>query len=229
MKLYLLIIIAVIFLSSTAAFAQSAPLPSEFQSWNELQLILPLARGKDVKGKTIDKITATFNGTLRIGRNNLDFLDNRLGATIDFRVNRHLSLTTATLYRKDKLVKNVRRYETRFNVGGTFSETLHNFTFRDRNLYEHRFRNSRSDLNVYRQRFQASYSWKRNKKEIFAPFISEEGFYDLKLNTWFRNEFYAGISHRLNRKTAIDIAYVRTDTRPVNVNGLNVILKIKLR
>jgi len=225
----ILILLSVIFLSAIAAFAQTAPLPSQFQSWNEIQLILPLAGGKDAKGKSIDKATATFNGIARIGRSSLDFVDSRAGAAIDFWVNRYFSLVTGALYRRDEIVKGIRRYETRLNGGAVFSKTFHNFTFRDRNLFEHRFRNGRIDTNLYRQRIQVSHPVKYNKKEIFSPFVSEEGYYDLHSKIWIQNEFYAGITRRLNSKTAIDIAYLRSDTRPVNVNGIFVNLKIKLR
>jgi hypothetical protein len=224
-----LLISAIIFLCFAAARAQTPSLPSEFQSWNETQLILPLKYGKDAKEKKIDKITATFSGIVRIGRSNLDFLDNRAGVTIDFRLNRYVSVFTGAVYRKDETTKNVRRYETRFSTGATFSKTFYGFSFRDRNMYEHRFRNSRADLNLYRQRIQVSRPVKFNKKEIFTPFISEEGYYDLQAKTWIQNEFYAGITRRINQRTSIDIAYIRSDTRPVNVNGLSLNLKIRLR
>lgn len=222
-------ILSVILLCSAADFSQAAPLPSQFQSWNEIQLITPLVRGKDAKGKTIDKVTATFNGILRIGRSNLDFLDNRAGAAIDYRVNRHLSLLTSILYRKDELVTNVQRFETRLDLGATIFKTWRNFYFRDRNVFEHRFRSRRLDTNVYRQRFQASHPVKFGKKEIFAPFISEEGYYDLHSKSWILNEFFVGFTRRLTSRTSIDIAYIRADFRPVNVNGISLNLKIKLR
>lgn len=224
-----LVFIITIFLFSAVARAQTAPLPSAFQSWNELDLIVPLARGKDEKGKKIDKLTATFIGVERIGRDNFDLLDNRAGANLDYRLSRHFSVLTAVLYRKDEIVENVRRYETRLDFGGTVSETWHNFTFRDRNMFEHRFRNSRGDLNLYRNRIQINRPVKRGKKELFSPFISEEGYYDLRAKLWITNEFFAGITRKLNDRTSIDIAYIRADTRPVNVNGISLNLKIKLR
>lgn len=225
----LLFLLAFILSCAICAFSQTAPLPSEFQSWNEVLLIVPIVRAKDAKGKTIDKVTATFGGTLRIGRSNLDFLDNRLSATVDFRVNRYLSLLTGVIYRKDENTVNQRRFETRLDAGAMLSKTWGKFSFRDRNLFEHRFRNGRADLNLYRQRIQVSRPVIFNKKELFAPFISEEGFYDLQLKSWIRNEFYAGITRRFNKKTSIDIAYVRSDSRPVNVNGISFNLKIRLR
>lgn len=224
-----LLILPIVFLCVSAGFSQTAPLPSQFQSWNEVQLIVPLVQGKDAKDKTVDKITATFNGILRIGRNNLDFLDNRTSVTLDFRVNKYLSLLTGVLYRKDEIVKNTRRYETRFDVGATLFKTWRDFSFRDRNMYEHRFRNGRADANFYRNRLQISHPVKFNKREIFSPFISEEGYYDLQGKLWQLNEFFAGITRRINRRTTIDIAYIRADFRPVNVNGISVNLKIKFR
>ena len=224
-----LIIFSIILTLAAAVHPQTAPLPSAFQSWNEVQFNVPLVRSKDKKGISIDRLTATFSGTFRFGRKSFDFIDDRAAMTLDFRINKYFSILAGSLYRRDEIVKNVPRYETRFNTGANFTAKRGNFTFRDRNLYEHRFRNSRSDLDVYRQRIQVSYSVKRGDKELFAPFISEEGYYDLNLKTWFRNEFYIGITRSLNKKTSLDIPYVRNDTRPTNVNGLNVVLKIRLR
>lgn len=225
----LLIIFSIILTLAAAVSSQTAPLPSAFQSWNEIQITAPLVRSKNKKGKSIDRITATFTGTFRIGRKTFDFLDDRAAMMFDFRINKYFSILAGSLYRRDEIVKNVPHYETRMQTGANFSAKRGNFTFRDRNLYERRFRHSRSDLDAYRQRIQVSYSVKRGDQELFAPFISEEGYYDLHLKTWFSNEFFIGISRRLNKKTSLDIAYIRTDTRPINVNGLSLALKIKLR
>jgi hypothetical protein len=227
MRSFIIIFILIFF--AAAVRSQSAPLPSAFQSWNEVQLIAPLVRSKKADGKTNDKITAIFNGTFRFGRKSFDFIDARAGMMLDVRVNKYFSILAGGLYRREEIVKNVPRYETRIQTGANFSAKRGNFTFRDRNLYERRFRSRRRDLNVYRQRIQISYSVKRGDKELFAPFISEEGYYDLNLKTWFSNEFYVGISRTLSKKTSLDIAYVRNDTRPVNVNGLSLTLRIKLR
>jgi hypothetical protein len=194
-----------------------------------VQLIVPLKRGKDAKGKSIDKITATFSGILRIGRSNWDFLDNRYGVTLDFRVNKFLTLMTSSLYRKDELVKNRRRYETRLDFGFVLSKTWKKLTFRDRNLYEHRFRNSRADLNLYRNRFVVSYPVRHKDKELFSPFISNEGYFEFKTKKWLQNEFFAGISRKLTSRITLDLAYVRNELAPINVNGFSTSLKIKLR
>lgn len=211
------------------ARAQTSSPRSVFQSWNETQLILPIIRGKDSKGKSFDRITATFSGVARIGRKDLDFVDNRAGLTLDFRVNKYLSLFGGSLYRRDEIVENVKRYETRLMTGAVLSKVWHNFSFRDRNMFEHRFRNNRGDTNLYRQRIQISHPLRHGKTELFSPFISEEGYYEFTSSRWVQNEFYAGITRKLNAKTSLDIAYLRTDTKPVNVNGLSLNLRIRLR
>ena len=96
-------------------------------------------------------------------------------------------------------------------------------------MYEHRFRNSRNDINLYRNRIIVSYPIFHKDKEIFAPFISEEGEFDLKAKRWTKNEFFAGITRKLTPKISLDLAYSRNDSSPTNVNGFSTSLKIKLR
>jgi len=228
MKFRFLIVILTSFCFPFAVFSQTSASAPVFQSWNEVQLIVPLVRSKDDKGKSINRVTATFSGILRLGRTN-DAVDRRTSVTFDFRVNRYLSLVSGVLYRKDELVKNSPHTETRLDAGAVLSATWHNFSIRDRNLFEHRFRNSRADTNLYRQRVQISHPLKHNGKTLFSPFISEEGYYDIGAGAWVQNEFYAGITRSISKKTAVDIAYVRNDSKPANVNGLSLTLKITLR
>ena len=133
------------------------------------------------------------------------------------------------LNRRDEVVKNVPHSETRLGLGAVFSATWHDFTFKDRNLYEHRYRNGRVNTDFYRQRIQISHPVRHKGKVLFSPFISEEGYYEIGARKWVQNEFYAGISRSINSQTAIDIAYVRNDSKPANVNGLSLTLKIALK
>lgn len=221
-KIFLLIVFALA--GASATFSQSV-----FQSWNEVQLIVPLVRSKDSDGKNINRVTATFSGIARFGRKDVELVDGRTGVMLDFRVNKHLSFLSGVLYRKDELTKNAPHNETRLDLGVNFSTTLNKFSIRDRNLFERRFRNGRADTSLYRNRLQISHPIKRDGKVLFSPFISEEVYYDITNSAWVQNEFYAGISRSLNKRTVLDIAYIRNDSKPVNVNGLSLSLKITLR
>ena len=64
---------------------------------------------------------------------------------------------------------------------------------------------------------------------LWSPFVSDDGYHYMFGKTWSQNEFYAGVSRKLSNRAALDVAYVRNDTRPTNVNGLLLTLKIRLR
>ena len=191
-------------------------------------MIVPLSRSTTREGKSVDKITAIFNGIGRFGRKD-DVTDARAGAELNFRANKHLTFVTSALARGDEVVENHRHYETRLAVGATLSAIWNHVTFRDRNLYEYRVRSGRNNISVYRNRFQAIFPLKHNGKTLFSPFLSEEAFYDFHASRFNNNELFLGISRRLSSRTDLDIAYIRNDTNPANVNGISLNLKIKLR
>ena len=201
--------------------------PSVFQSWNELQLIAPLVRSTDAEGNTVNKITAIYSTIGRFGRD--DVTDARAGIELNFRANNYLTFVAGALYRGDEVVENVRQYETRLDVGATFSATWKLVSFRDRNLYEYRVRSGRNDISVYRNRLQISVPVKHKGKILFSPFLSEEVFYDLSANSYNSNELFLGVTRRLNSQSELDVAYIRNHTNPANVNGLSLNLKITLR
>ncbi|PYJ08711.1 MAG: hypothetical protein DMF06_12090 [Verrucomicrobia bacterium] len=202
--------------------------PSVFQSWNQVQLIVPVTRSTDAEGKSVNKVTAIIDGIARLGRD-VDLTDGRLGIEFDFRANKHVTFITSALYRADEIVENARHYEARLAVGATFSPAWKRVSLRDRNLYEYRVRRGRNDISVYRTRLQISVPVKHNGKILFSPFLSEEAFYDFHADRFNNNELFLGITRRLNPRTELDVAYIRNDTAPANVNGLSLNLKITLR
>lgn len=218
---------AALFVLATDTFTQN--LPEKFESWNEVQLVLPLGKGKDKSGKTIDKWILILNGIARSGRKPPDLVDGRAGASLEYRASRHITLLTNVLYRRDENAEDVKRYETRLDLGVTLSKSFGELTLRNRAMYEYRFRNSRANIQLYRNRIHASYPIKKGEGVLFTPFVSDEGYYDTTAKTWSQNEFLAGISRKLTSRATLDIAYIRSDTRPTNVNGLSLTLKIRLR
>jgi len=175
----------------------------------------------------VDKMTAIFFGIARFGRD--DITDARAGLELHFRANKYLTFVTGALYRRDEVVENTRQYETRLDVGATFSTNWKQVSFRDRNFYEYRVRSGRNDISVYRNRLQVSVPVKHNGKVLFSPFLSEEVFYDLSTNRYNSNELFLGVTRRLSSRSELDVAYIRNHTSPANVNGLSLNLKINLR
>ncbi|MGI8469225.1 MAG: DUF2490 domain-containing protein [Pyrinomonadaceae bacterium] len=222
MKLFFLFLILFVF--STETFAQK----SDYQSWNDLQLILPLKTVKDSKNKKVDKIVLNLDGVLRLGRNVSFPVDDRVSASLDFRVNKFLKLSPGYLYQRFEQIPHQRSYATRLSFAANLEKKFDLFSLRHRSMFEYRFQNFRPNTQVYRARFQIAYSLKHKEKEIFAPFVSEERFYDFQLHKANRNEFYAGITRRLTPKVSLDLFYIRLDAKPVNANALGTNLKIRL-
>src|SRR5204863_10198964 len=96
-RLYYLVLPIVLFGGSFSALCQDRP--SVFQSWNEVQLIVPLIRSEDAGGRSVDKVTAIFNGIARFGR--AELVDGRLGAEMDYRANQYLTRVASALERRD--------------------------------------------------------------------------------------------------------------------------------
>jgi len=220
------VLFGILLVGTVTGFSQDRP--SVLQSWNEVQLIVPVARFTDSEGRSVNKVTVIFNGIARFGRS-VELTDGRGGVEFNFRANKHLTFVTSALYRRDEVVDNVRHFETRLAVGPTFAAGWKQISFRDRNLYEYRVRSGRNNISVYRQRFQMSFPLKHNGKTLFSPFLSEEAFYDFSAGRFNNNELFLGVTRRLSPRTTLDIAYIRNDTKPANVNGLSLNLKITLR
>jgi len=222
---FLLIVVGVG--SSVPAFSQlTKPV---FQSWNEVQLIVPLIKGKDAKGKSFNRVTATFSGVERLGRQPVDAVDQRASATFDFRLNGHISAFAGLMARRDEITFRSPHRELRLDYGVILLTTWHGFGIKDRNMMEHRFRIGRVDTDLYRNRIVISHPVKHGDKVLFTPFVSEEVYYEISSRNWTQNEFYAGISRQLSKSTSLDIAYLRNDSKPAPVNGLALTLKITLR
>lgn len=219
-----LLFIIFLFIFSTEIFAQAG----DTQWWNDLQLILPLKTGKDQKNKSFDKVVLNLDGIVRLGRNASFPVDDRAAATIEFRVNNFLKISSGYLYQRFEQIPRRKSYETRLSFAANLEKKFNLFTLRHRSLVEYRWRNFRPNTEVYRLRFQASYSFRHHEKEFFSPFVSEERYYDFRQHNWNRNEFYAGITRRLTPRVSLDVFYIRLDTAPVNANALGTTLKVRV-
>lgn len=229
MKTCLAIIVLVLIGVCNEVYAQGPSTGGVFQSWNELQVIVPLIRTKGTDGKKVDRLFATFSGTMRFGRRPVEDVDDRAGAMFEVRIRKYLYLVSGVTVRRDEIVNNVPRSETRLDLGATFVKSLDGFNVKDRNLFERRFRSGRSNTSFYRNRLQVAHPVRREGKVLFTPFISNEVYYDLTEGRWAQNEFFAGVSRALSRKVSLDIAYLRNNTKPVNANGIGLALRIDFR
>lgn len=227
MKLFIFLLILFF---SFPILAQNLP-RNDIQSWNDITVSKTLFKSTDKKGKEFDRVSIFFNGTLRVGNKVKTLIDERIGLGFDIKINHFLTLTPSYFYRSNKPTLNTREYESRFRFAATFEKKWKRFSIKDRNLFEYRLRNSHPDSTRYRNKFTFTFPIMKNNKEIFAPFIADEPFYDFSANRWSRNEISAGVSKKFTKNLSSDFYFLHQNNRtgtPKTVKSFGVSLKIKL-
>ncbi len=233
MKIYTSIFAAVLFLFSFNSFSQTTSNEHDTQFWNETTLSFPIYKVKDGSGKKTEKLSGFFSGNLRIGQNSRHFADERIGFGLELKINKYLSVSPSYLYRAGQPTKNKKEYEHRVRFDINLEKKFKYFSLKDRNRIEYRIRNSKDDTTRYRNKFQLKVPIKYgDNKELFAPFVADEPYYDFRQDTWFRNEFSVGISKKLNKSTSADFFYMIqsnknvTTLKQVDIFGINLKFKI---
>lgn len=226
----ILIFIALLFISCVQSYSQQAPLPEkDVQIWNETQILIPLKKSADQK---TDRISLVFYGTLRAGFDKKSLIDERVGIGVEFKANKYFTFTPSYIYRAGQPAEGRKEYESRVRFDAQVEKKFSKFSIKDRGRIEHRFRNSRADSTRFRNKFTFTVPVKNKAgKEIFAPFVADEQFYEFQSKHWTRNEFSVGIGKKLSANTSAEFFYLLQNNRGstfkyVNVFGVN--LKIKI-
>jgi hypothetical protein len=158
-----------------AIMGSSQGRPSVVQSWNQVQLIVPVSRSTDSEGTSVNNVTAIIEGIARFGRD-ADLTDARLGVEFDFRANKHLTIARALSTVAMRLSRTSSASRHGSPLTDIFCYVEYCFVPRPQPL---RVSSSerRNDISVYRHRLQISVPVKHEGKVIFSPFLSEEAFY----------------------------------------------------
>lgn len=229
MKRLLLLLLLIVGLS-ISGFSQSAG--TDFQIWNETTFVLPVKKATDEKDKSFDRLSLLLITSLRLGQNRLAFVDERIGGGLDIGINRSWNLSPTYLYIAGQPFRFRREYEHRVRFDVLYSRTFSKFLIKDRNRYEYRFRNSRVNAHRYRNRFSVGVPIKKEGKELFTPFVSDEVYYDFTLKAFSRNDLAFGIQKKLSSKITADFFYNWRHNRvgiPETVHAIGANFKIKLK
>lgn len=216
-----------LFCCFTSAAAQNSPPRNDRQFWTEWQLVKPLTKTKDL----------IIIGVLRLGREWQRPVDERIGAALAFKLNKHLTLQPTYLYVDQQPFAGRRINEHRliFNATGRFR--LGKFTFTDRNLYERRVRHDSPDFTLYRNRLQIDYLTRLGSFE-FRPFLADEVFYSTQAggpnggrHGWSRNRVAAGVLKQIRENLYGEFFYLyQMDgiSRPGNLHAVGTLLRFTL-
>jgi hypothetical protein len=232
MKFHLLIIAIALFLCAPDATAQTGPVPeTDFQIWNDTTVTIPVIQQKDKKGKEFDRLAIFFTGTLRLGQNRATLVDERIGAGLDLALNHAFTFSPNYLYRAEQPGPGRKAFEHRIRFDLTYEHKWKTFSIKNRGRIEYRIRNSHDDSVRYRNKFTFKVPVKRDGKEILAPFVADEPYYDFTAKEWSRNDLTVGIAKTFG-KVGTEFFYVWRHNRrglPQDINAVGVNLKFKLK
>ncbi len=213
--------LSVVFAVAGTIDAQTNRVPkSDFQSWNDLQVAVPMTK----------KVDFTLQLTGRFGDNVSQIVDQRYGPGWVFRPNKYLSLNAFYFHREARPPNGRHEREERLTLGATVRFPVGKFTASDRNWFERRWREPQVDAWRYRNRVQIEHPFTVEKKK-FTWFVSDEVFYDWSLHAWPRNRFFAGITHPFNKHLTLELYYARQNdgrTRPGDLNIIWSAWRVKL-
>jgi hypothetical protein len=202
------------------ARAQSIVPETDNQSWNDVQLTIPMTK----------KAEFLLQGTLRIGGNFMTAVDERWGAGFNYKLSKYVTLNELLVHREAKPPNGKQEHEERLSFGATFQGSIGKFTLSDRNWFERRWREPQVDAWRYRNRLRLEHPFKIEKKDL-VWFISDEVFYDWSLHDWVRNRAAIGASHAFNKHFAGELYYMRQNdgrSKPGDINIIGTTLKFKL-
>jgi len=214
-----------------SAFGQTTPDRTEFQIWTETTLDIPIIKELDENQKPSTKLSVFFVGTLRFGRPKIAAVDERIGAGFNWRIRKGLSYSSSYLYRYAEAVRGKPEYEHTIRFDLSAEKKWKHFSLKDRNRIEYRIRNNKPDSVRYRNKLTAKFPIKNDGKEIFAPFVATEPFFDFTGSQFSSNEFSAGITKKLNKNLSADVYYLNKANRsgtPKYINAIGVNLTITL-
>jgi hypothetical protein len=190
------------------------------QSWNDIQVTIPLNK----------KTEFVLLGTVRLGDNFSSFIDERVGARLNYQVQKYVTLQTLYFHREGKAPRGQREREERIAFGANFRIPMGKFNLNTRNWFERRWRDPQVSAWRYRNRIQLDHPFMIGKKK-FSWLISDEFFYDWSLHVWPRNRMSVGISHAFNKHLTLETYYMRQNdgrTRPGDLNIIGTLWRVRL-
>ncbi len=222
MRPFSYILFALILLTSIAVSspAQSGLEESDIESWNDLQITVPIT-------KHLDLYTVA---TLQI-HDNISKVDNvRFGFGVTAKPAKGLSITPFYTFMSDRNALNNFRYEYRPAIRAVYKYQFKHFALGHRSQFEYRFRPGRNTW-----RYRPSLAAEKALPESWAKgtklFTAIEPFYDSASGRFSRLRLGFGVNKKLTKNLSVDIFYFRQGdnfSRPHTVNGVGTVWRLDL-
>jgi hypothetical protein len=196
-------------LAGVKARAQS---DEDFQSWNDLQLTVPMTKHVDFTTKV----------TMRFGKNATRLTDGRYQFGFVWKPVKDLSISPFYWYIDARNSRGLFRTEHRLNLAVSYRFPIRSFGLTHRSTFERRLR---QPVNTWRYRAALTFE-KEIPKNIIPKakfFFGDEVFYDSGTKKFSRNRFSIGINKTISKQLSVDIYYMRQNDGFTHPGDLNVI------
>lgn len=216
------IILIFVLIGAGASFAGAQLITDDedIQSWNDVQLTVPI-------NKQFDFYTAL---TLRLGKNVTRLNDGRYALGFVYKPNKSWSFQPFYWFVDARNSRSQFKAEHRLNLRATYRFPIKSFGLSHRSAFEYRLREP-----LHSFRYRPSLTFDKDIPKNIIPkakfFISDEVFYDSILKKFSRNRFSIGITKTLTKKLSLDLYYMRQNdgfTHPGDLNVIWASWKIKL-
>ena len=202
------------------ANAQTITDIDDFQSWNDVQLTVPMNENFDF----FTQFTARF------GKNVSRLNEGRFAVGFVWKPTKSLSISPFYWHIRARNSNSRFRIEHRLNLRATYRFPFKKFGLSHRSTFEYRMRSPRNTW-----RYRPSLTFEKDIPERIIPkakfYLTEEVFYDSRLNKFSRNSFTVGINKTINKNLSVDVYYMRQNdgfSRPGDLNVVGTSWKIKL-
>ncbi len=215
----ILLFFALIGFSVLFADAQTVADEDDNQSWNDVQLTVPMTKEFDFY----------LAGTFRFGKDVTRLNDRRIAVGFVYKLNKFVSFQPFYLNIKARNANGRFRTEHRLNLRVVYRFPFKKFGLSHRSWFEYRLRRP---LNSFR--YRPSLTFEKDIPKIIPKsklFITEEIFYDSLLKKFSRNRLSVGITRTLTKNLSLDVFYLRQNdgfSRPGDLNVIGTSFKIKL-
>lgn len=192
----------------------------DVQSWNDVQLTVPVS-------KKFDFYTAV---TMRFGKNVTRLNDGRYAVGFIYKLNKSWTIQPFYWFINARNARSQLRHEDRLNLRVGYRFPFKKFGLSHRSAFEYRLRQPQNSF-----RYRPSLTFDKDIPKNFISkakfFATEEVFYDSILKKFSRNRFSVGVTKTLSKKLALDLYYMRQNDGYAHPGDLNIIgtsWKIKL-
>jgi hypothetical protein len=213
-----LLIVASLLIFALAVSGQDPQPEDDFQSWNDVQLTVPLS----------PKLDFQTQFTARLGKNVTRLNDGRFLAGLVYKPHKSFSINPFYWSIWARNAVSVFRFESRYSLRLTYRFPVKPIGLSHRSQFEYRVRGTAKSW-----RYRASLNLEKDLPKKFNGkfFIADEVFYDSTQGRFSRNRFSIGINKIINKDLSLDLYYMRQNdgvSRPGDLHTIWTALRVRI-